>query len=108
MDTKFMAPKEMARLLGGFATERRVRILKALMAAGDEGLSILELSRATDTTVADISMSLESLASLDMINISIINNERVLVSNRAVLNSIFGEFYKHYVVGRGDLSASKN
>ena len=104
MDTKFMAPKEMARLLGGFATERRVSLLKALMAAGDEGLSILELSRATDTTVADIGMSLESLASLNMINISIINNERVLVSNRAVLNSIFSEFYKHYVVGRGDLS----
>jgi len=101
-----MEPKEMARLLGGFATEKRVRILKALMLAGDEGISILELSRVTDTTVADIGMSLESLASLDMINIYIVNNERVLVPNRKFLNTMFGEFYEHYVVGRGDLSAS--
>jgi hypothetical protein len=101
-----MEPKEMARLLGGFATEKRVRILKALMLAGDEGLSILELSRVTDTTVGDIGMSLESLASLDMINISIVNNERVLVPNRKFLNKMFGELYEHYVVGRGDLSAS--
>lgn len=103
-----MEPKEMARLLGGFATERRVLILKALMSAGAEGLSILELSRVTDTTVVDIGMSLESLASLDMINISIINNERVLVPNRKFLNTIFGEFYEHYVVGRGDVSASNS
>ena len=103
-----MEPKEMARLLGGFATEKRVRILKALMSAGHEGLSILELSRATDTTVVDIGLSLESLASLDMINISIINNERVLVANRKVLNSMFGEFYEHYVVGRENVSESRN
>lgn len=93
-----MEPKEIAHILGGFATEKRVRILKALMSAGAAGLSILDLSRATDTTVVDIGPSLESLASLDMINISLINNERVLVPNRKVLNEIFGEFYERYVV----------
>jgi hypothetical protein len=35
-----------------------------------------------------------------MINISIVNNERVLVPNRKVLNKIFGEFYERYVVQR--------
>ena len=35
-----------------------------------------------------------------MINISLINNERVLVPNRKVLNEIFGEFYERYVVQR--------
>jgi hypothetical protein len=95
-----MDPKQAAHILGGFATEKRVRILKALMSAGEGGLSILELSRVTDTTVADIGSSLESLASLDMINISIVNNERVLVPNRKVLNKIFGEFYERYVVQR--------
>ena len=101
-----MEPKEMARLLGGFATEKRVRILKALLSAGEEGLSILELSRATDTTVVDIGLSLESLASLDMIDISIVNNERVLVANRKLLNSMFGELHEHYVVGRENISES--
>ena len=95
-----MEPKQAAHILGGFATEKRVRILKALMSSGDSGLSILELSRVTDTTVADIGASLESLASLDMININLVNNERVLVSNRKVLNEIFGEFYDRYVVQR--------
>ena len=95
-----MDPKQAAHILGGFATEKRVRILKALMSAGEGGLSILELSRVTDTTVADIGSSLESLASLDMINISIVNNERVFVPNRKVLNKIFGEFYERYVVQR--------
>ena len=103
-----MEPKEMARLMGGFATEKRVRILSALMLAGEEGISILELAKLTDSTVGDIGMSLESLATLDMINISIINNERVLIANRKVLNAIFGEFYEHYVVGRGDSSVSTN
>jgi hypothetical protein len=93
-----MDPKQAAHILGGFATEKRVRILKALMSAGEGGLSILELSRVTDTTVADIGSSLESLASLDMINISLVNNERVLVPNRKVLDKIFGEFYERYVV----------
>jgi len=93
-----MEPKQTAHILGGFATEKRVRILKALMSAGPDGLSILDLSRATDTTVVDIGPSLESLASLDMINISLVNNERVLVPNRKVLNEIFGEFYERYVV----------
>jgi hypothetical protein len=95
-----MEPKETAHILGGFATEKRVRILKALMSAGDGGLTILELSRVTDTTVADIGASLESLASLDMININLVNNERVLVPNRAVLNKIFGDFHERYVVQR--------
>jgi len=95
-----MEPKEIAHILGGFATEKRVRILKALMSAGPAGLSILDLSRATDTTVVDIGASLESLASLDMININLVNNERVLVQNRKVLNEIFGEFYERYVVQR--------
>ena len=93
-----MEPKQAAHILGGFATEKRVRILKALMSAGPAGLSILDLSRATDTTVVDIGPSLESLASLDMINISLVNNERVLVPNREVLNKIFSEFYERYVV----------
>jgi hypothetical protein len=68
------------------------------MSAGQEGLSIIELSRVADTTVADIGASLESLASLDMINISLVNNERVLVPNRKVLNTVFDEFYKRYVI----------
>jgi len=93
-----MEPKQVAHILGGFATEKRVRILKALMSAGESGLSILELSKVTDTTVADIGASLESLASLDMINISFVNNERVLVPNREVLNHIFREFYQRYVL----------
>jgi hypothetical protein len=101
-----MDPKQAAHILGGFATEKRVRILKALMSAGESGLSILELSRVTDTTVADIGSSLESLASLDMINISIVNNERVLVPNRKVLDKIFGEFYERYVVQRKSNSES--
>ena len=93
-----MEPKQAAHIFGGFSTERRVRVLKALMSAGQEGLSIIELSRVADTTVADIGASLESLESLDMINISLVNNERVLVPNRKVLNTVFDEFYKRYVI----------
>jgi hypothetical protein len=69
-----MEPKEAAHIFGGFATEKRVRLLQVLMTEGDQGVTILELSKLMESSVADIGMALESLAGLGMINISLINN----------------------------------
>ena len=56
-----MEPKEFARLFGGFSTEKRVQIVKALIDAGPEGLSLLELSRNTELSVIDIGITAEAL-----------------------------------------------
>lgn len=100
-----MEPKEFARLFGGFSTEKRVQIVKALIDAGPEGLSLLELSRNTELSVIDIGITAEALLLLDLIDISIKSNNKVLFANLRLIQSLFEKSYNEFGEGRGKATA---
>lgn len=95
-----MNAKDFARLFGGFSTEKRVRLLKALLDAGPSGLSLLDLSRKTELSVIDIGITAEALAMLDLIDISIKGENKVLLANFQPIYSLFEKSYYAFGSGR--------
>ncbi len=95
-----MNAKDFARLFGGFSTEKRVRLIKALLDAGPAGLSLLELSRKTELSVIDIGITAEALLLLDLIDIAIKGENKVLHANFQLIPSIFVKSYYAFGTGR--------
>lgn len=95
-----MEPKEFAKLFGGFSTEKRVKIIKALIDAGPTGLPLLELSRITELSVVDIGLTAEALLMLDLIDISIKGNNKVLLANFGLTQKLFQESHAEFGTGR--------
>lgn len=95
-----MNAKDFARLFGGFATEKRVRLIRALLDAGPAGLSLLELSRKTELSVIDIGITAEALLLLDLIDIVIKGENKVLTANFELVQSIFEKSYYAFGSGR--------
>ena len=103
-----MEPKDFARLYGGFSTEKRVLIIKALIDAGPAGLSLLELSRSTELSVIDIGICAEALLLLDLIDISVKGNNKVLFANFGLLQSLFEKSYREFGEGRSQVAAEQD
>ena len=99
-----MEPKEFAKLFGAFSTEKRVKILKALIDAGPTGLSLLALSRKTELSVIDIGISAEALLLLDLIDISVKSNNKVLFANFALMHDLFRQAHDELGAGRARLA----
>ena len=95
-----MNAKDFARLFGGFSTEKRVRLLRALLDAGPAGLSLLDISRKTELSVIDIGITAEALAMLDLIDISIKGENKVLLANFELIHSLFEKSYFAFGSGR--------
>jgi|GEM_PF-855123 hypothetical protein len=95
-----MNAKDFARLFGGFATEKRVRLIRALLDAGPSGLSLLELSRKTELSVIDIGITAEALLLLDLVDIEIKGENKVLKANSQLVRSIFEKSYYAFGSGR--------
>ncbi len=91
-----MEAKEFAKLFGGFSTERRVNIMSALVEAGPDGISLIDLSRKTDVTVIDIGNALEALVMMNLMKISIKGENKLLMANFAVLDGLFEEAYNTF------------
>lgn len=95
-----MNAKDFARLFGGFATEKRVRLIRALLDAGPSGLSLLELSRKTELSVIDIGITAEALLLLDLIDVDIKGENKVLTANSQLVRSVFEKSYYAFGSGR--------
>ena len=95
-----MEAKEFAKLFGGFSTEKRVRLLRALIDAGPPGLSLLDLSRKTELSVIDIGITAEALVMIDLIDISIKGENKVLFANFDLIRSLFEKSYYAFGTGR--------
>ena len=98
-----MNAKDFARLFGGFATEKRVRLIRALLDAGPSGLSLLELSRKTELSVIDIGITAEALLLLDLIDIEIKGENKVLKANSQLVRTVFEKSYYAFGSGRDKL-----
>jgi len=95
-----MNAKDFARLFGGFATEKRVRLIRALLDAGPSGLSLLELSRKTELSAIDIGITAEALLLLDLIDVEIKGENKVLTANSQLVRSVFEKSYYAFGSGR--------
>ncbi len=95
-----MNAKDFARIFGGFSTEKRVRLIQALIDAGPAGLSLLELSRKTELSVIDIGITAEALLLIDLIDISIKGENKVLYANFELIRSVFEKSYHAFGTGR--------
>jgi DNA-binding transcriptional ArsR family regulator len=96
-----MEAKEFAKLFGGFSTEKRVLIIKTLMEAGKEGISLNELSRMTELSVIDIGIAGEALLMMGLIDIAVRGEHKMLTANYTLLSSLFDEAYHEFGPGRG-------
>jgi hypothetical protein len=95
-----MEPKEFARFFGGFSTEKRVKMIAALAEAGKPGLSLIDLSRKTDLSVIDIGIAAEALIMMDLLNISVKGENKVLFLNFDLMSKVFDEAYHSFGQGR--------
>ncbi len=95
-----MEAKEFAKLFGGFSTEKRVRLITALIDAGPPGLSLLDLSRKTELSVIDIGITAEALVMIDLIDISIKGENKVLFANFNLIRGLFEKSYYAFGTGR--------
>ncbi len=95
-----MEAKEYAKMFGGFSTEKRVNIISALMDAGPDGTSLIDLSRSTGLSVIEIGNTIEALFLMNMIKISIKGENKLLIANFAVLDGLFEEAYNELGPGR--------
>ena len=95
-----MDAKEFARFFGGFSTEKRVKLIAALAEAGKPGLSLIDLSRKTDLSVIDIGNSAEALLMMDLMNISVKGENKMLFLNFNVMSKLFDEAYHTFGQGR--------
>lgn len=95
-----MDAKEFARLFGGFATEKRVKLISTLADAGKPGLTLIDLSRQTDLSVIDIGNVAEALLMMNLMNISVKGENKMLYLNFDVLSNLFDEAYHTFGQGR--------
>jgi hypothetical protein len=95
-----MDAKEFARFFGGFSTEKRVKLISALADAGKPGLTLIDLSRKTDLSVIDIGIAAEALIMMDLLNISVRGENKVLFLNFAMMSKLFDEAYHTFGQGR--------
>jgi hypothetical protein len=97
---KTMDAKEFARFFGGFSTEKRVKLIATLAEAGKPGLTLIDLSRKTDLSVIDIGNSAEALLMMDLMNISVKGENKMLFLNFGVMSKLFDEAYHTFGQGR--------
>ena len=95
-----MEAKEFAKMFGGFSTERRVLIVSALLDAGKDGISLIELSRKTELSVIDIGIAAEALLLMGLLNISVKGENKILSANYKMLSSLFEDAYNTLGPGR--------
>lgn len=95
-----MDAKEFARFFGGFSTEKRVKLISALADAGKPGLTLIDLSRKTDLSVIDIGIAAEALIMMDLLNISVKGENKVLFLNFDMISKLFDEAYHTFGQGR--------
>lgn len=103
---KPMEAKDFSRFFGGFSNEKRVKLLSALIEAGKPGLSLLDLSRKTELSVIDIGIAAEALLMIDLLDISIKGENKMLYANFALLHSVFEKSYDVFGSGRDKVHAS--
>jgi hypothetical protein len=97
---KTMDAKEFARFFGGFSTEKRVKLIATLAEAGKPGLTLIDLSRKTDLSVIDIGNAAEALLMMDLMNISVKGENKMLFLNFDVMSKLFDEAYHTFGQGR--------
>jgi len=95
-----MDAKEFARFFGGFSTEKRVKLIATLAEADKPGLTLIDLSRKTDLSVIDIGNSAEALLMMDLMNISVKGENKMLFLNFDVMSKLFDEAYHTFGQGR--------
>ena len=95
-----MEAKEFAKMFGGFSTERRVLIVSALLEAGKDGISLIELSRKTELSVIDIGIAAEALLMMGLLDIAVRGENKMLSANYKTLSSLFDDAYNTLGPGR--------
>ncbi len=102
-----MDAKEFAKMFGGFSTERRVKIVTALLEVGKGGISLNELSRKTELSVIDIGIAAEALLMMGLIDISVRGENKMLSANFKMLSNLFEEAYNQLGPGRIKVAEAK-
>lgn len=102
-----MDAKEFAKMFGGFSTERRVKIVTALLEVGKEGIGLNELSRKTELSVIDIGIAAEALLMMGLIDISVRGENKMLSANFNMLSKLFSEAYDQLGPGRIRVAEAK-
>ncbi len=94
-----METKQIARLLGTLSIEERVRIVKSLIEARPDGLSLLDIAARTELGAASIDKQIEALLGVDIISMKTIDNNRMYYINLPILENLFEFMYHHYGPG---------
>lgn len=94
-----MKPRQLARLLGALSFEERLSIISALISAGDEGLSTLELSEITGLPHSSVPIHIDYMASTDMVKVKFTASGKLFTADRDLLTDLFNFTHANFGAG---------
>ena len=94
-----MENRELARLLGALCFEERLRIIGDLIAAGDEGLSLHELSKITGLAPKVVYLHLDYMTGTSTVKSRPTATGNIFTANLELLEKVFTFMNQHYGQG---------
>ena len=94
-----MENRDLARLLGALCFEERLRIIGGLISAGDEGLSLHELSQITGLALKVVNLHLDHMTGTDMVKSRPSPTGNIFLANLELLEKVFTFMNENYGAG---------
>ena len=94
-----MENRQLARLLGALSFEERLRIIGALISAGEQGLSQRELAEITGLPVAGVWIHIDYMMGTDMVKSRSTATEKIFTADLQLLEDLFIFMNENYGAG---------
>lgn len=94
-----MENRQLARLLGALSFEERLRIIGALISAGEQGLSQRELAEITGLPAAGVWIHLDYMMGTDMVKSRSTQIEKIFTADLQLLEDLFIFMNENYGAG---------
>ena len=94
-----MENRQLARLLGALSFEERLRIIGALIASGEEGLSQRELAEITGLTPTNVWVHIDYMMGTDMVRSRPTPAGKIFTADLQLMEELFTFMNENYGAG---------
>lgn len=94
-----MENRDVARLLGALSMEARLGIIGSLIAAGNSGLTQVEISEITGINASALWQHLDYMTTVNLVTTKLDGFNKNFIVNFDLLKSLFGFLSENYLLG---------
>lgn len=94
-----MENRDVARLLGALSMEARLGIIGSLIAAGNSGLTQIEISEITGISASALWQHLDYMTTVDLVTTKQDGFNKNFIINFNLLKSLFSFLHDNYLLG---------